>query len=47
MPASTWLSDKLVAIVDTDLADVSEWDGDGEFVFKTSSELTAEQKVAV
>jgi hypothetical protein len=43
----TWLVDKLEAIVDADLADVSEWDGDGKLVFKTSSELTAEQKVAV
>jgi hypothetical protein len=43
----TWLVDKLEAIIDADLADVSEWDGDGKLVFKTSSELTAEQKVAV
>jgi hypothetical protein len=43
----TWLIDKLVAIIDTDLADVCEWDEDGELVFKTSGELTAEQKVAV
>jgi hypothetical protein len=43
----TWLVDKLVAIIDTDLADVSDWDADGELVFKTSSDLTAEQTVAV
>jgi hypothetical protein len=43
----TWLVDKLVAIIDTDLADVSEWDKGGELVFKASSELTDEQKVAV
>jgi hypothetical protein len=42
-----WLVDKLVAIIDTDLADVSDWDADGDLVFKTSGELTAEQKVAV
>jgi hypothetical protein len=29
------------------LQDVSEWDEDGELIFKTSGELTAEQKVAV
>jgi hypothetical protein len=34
----TWLVDKLVAIIDTDLADVSDWDEDAELVFKTSSE---------
>jgi phage terminase small subunit len=43
----TWLIDKLVAIVDTDLADVADWDLDGELVFKASAELTPEQKVAV
>jgi hypothetical protein len=43
----TWLVDKLVAIIDTDLADVSKWDEHGELVFKTSGDLTAEQKVAV
>jgi hypothetical protein len=43
----TWLIDKLVAIIDTDLADVSDWNEDGDLVFKTSGELTAEQKVAV
>jgi phage terminase small subunit len=42
-----WLIDKLVAIIDTDLADVSTWDDDGNLVFKTSANLTAEQKVAV
>jgi hypothetical protein len=43
----TWLIDKLVAIIDTDLADVSDWDLDGDLVFKGSADLTAEQKVAV
>jgi hypothetical protein len=43
----TWLIDKLVAIIDTDLADVSDWDEAGDLVFKTSGDLTAEQKVAV
>ena len=43
----TWLVDKLVAIIDTDLADVSDWDLDGDLVFKGSADLTAEQKVAV
>ena len=42
-----WLIDKLVATIDTDLADVSDWNEDGDLVFKTSGELTAEQKVAV
>jgi phage terminase small subunit len=42
-----WLIDKLVAIIDTDLADVSDWDLDGDLVFKGSADLTAEQKVAV
>jgi phage terminase small subunit len=42
-----WLIDKLVAIIDTDLADVSEWNEVGELVFKTSADLTPEQKVAV
>jgi hypothetical protein len=36
-----------VAIIDTDLADVCQWDEDGDLVFKTSGELTTEQKVAV
>ena len=40
----TWLIDKLVAIIDTDLADVSEWDEDGDLVFKTSGELTSEHR---
>jgi hypothetical protein len=43
----TWLVDKLVAIIDTDLADVSEWDEYGDLGFKTSGELSALQKVAV
>ena len=34
-------------IVDTDLADVSDWDESGELIFKASAELTPEQKVAV
>jgi hypothetical protein len=42
-----WLIDKLVAIIDTDLADVSDWDLDGDLVFKGSADLTTEQKVAV
>jgi phage terminase small subunit len=42
-----WLIDKLVAIIDTDLADVSDWDLDGDLVFKGSADLTPEQKVAV
>jgi hypothetical protein len=41
----SWLVDKPVAIIDTDLADVSEWDG--ELIFKSSAELTPEQKVAI
>ena len=36
-----------MAIIDTDLADVAEWNEVGELVFKSSSDLTAEQKVAV
>ena len=36
-----------MAIVDTDLADVSNWDESGELIFKASAELTPEQKVAV
>jgi phage terminase small subunit len=43
----TWLVDKLVSIIDTDLADVSDWDLDGDLVFKGSADLTPEQKVAV
>jgi phage terminase small subunit len=43
----TWLVDKLVAIIDTDLADVADWDESGGLIFKASGELTAEQKVAV
>jgi Terminase small subunit len=43
----TWLIDKLVAIIDTNLADVSEWDEDGTLVFKASAQLTDEQKVAI
>jgi phage terminase small subunit len=42
-----WLVDKLVAIIDTDLADVADWDESGGLIFKASGELTAEQKVAV
>jgi hypothetical protein len=42
-----WLVDKLVAIIDTDLADVSDWDESGELISKVSAELTPEQKVAV
>jgi hypothetical protein len=42
-----WLIDKLVAIIDTDLAGVSDWDLDGDLVFRGSADLTAEQKVAV
>jgi phage terminase small subunit len=42
-----WLVDKLVAIVGTDLADVADWDGHGNIVFKASCNLTDEQKVAV
>jgi phage terminase small subunit len=42
-----WLIDKLVAIVDTDLADVADWDESGGLVFKAPCDLTAEQKVAV
>jgi hypothetical protein len=34
-------------IIDTDLADVSDWDESGELIFKASAELTPEQKVAV
>jgi phage terminase small subunit len=43
----SWLVDKLVAIIDTDLADVSDWDESGELIFKSSAELTPEQKVAI
>jgi phage terminase small subunit len=43
----TWLIDKLVAIVGTDLADVADWDESGELVFKAACNLTDEQKVAV
>src|SRR5215469_14417550 len=38
---------KIVAIIDTDLADVSDWDESGKLIFKASAELTPEQKVAV
>ena len=34
-------------IIDTDLADGSDWDESGELIFKASAELTPEQKVAV
>jgi hypothetical protein len=30
----TWLIDKLVAIIDTDLADVADWDESGGLIFK-------------
>jgi phage terminase small subunit len=43
----TWLVDKLVAIIDTNLADVADWNEVGELTFKASTELTDEQKVAV
>jgi hypothetical protein len=42
-----WLIDKLVAIIDTNLADVADWDELGNPTFKASAELTDEQKVAV
>jgi hypothetical protein len=42
-----WLVDKLVAIIDTDLAEVSNWDESGDPIFKASADLTPEQKVAV
>jgi phage terminase small subunit len=42
-----WLIDKLVAIIDTDLADVADWDESGGLIFKASADLTTEQKVAV
>ena len=43
----TWLVDKLATIIDTDLADVSDWGESGELIFKASAELTPEQRVAV
>ena len=42
----TWLVDKLVIIIDADLADVSDWNQDGDLVFKTSGELTDELAVS-
>jgi phage terminase small subunit len=43
----TWLVDKLAAIIETNLADVAEWNELGDLVFKLPSELTDEQRVAV